>query len=1002
VLIKSSCDVSATMSVAAGNLRVAPEPPWPQWPLLGSMQDCHPSSANGTMRLRHPSIRPRGEQITFRFDGMPFVALEGETIAAALSASEIVAFRSTASGARRGLHCGMGACFDCVVTVDGRIGQRACLTKVTKGMQVTGAVPAVPRPLGHESAGEAAEEQTCDVLIVGGGPAGLSAAAVAAEARADVVVLDEHAATGGQYAKALADSHLDFAPDAQFRLGAALRQRALRADVRIETAAMAWGAFAPDEIAALVRGRAVVFRPRRIVLATGAHERPVPLPGWTLPGVMTTGALQTLVRAQRVCPGERVLIAGNGPLNFQLACELLSCGVKPVAVIEAAPRPGRASWRELRQMLRAAPDLWRDGLSMLMRLKRAGVPVLWSAQVSALVGDQRMRGAQVGDRRIEADVAALHLGFQPEVGLARALGIAHRFVDGGLGHLATETDEDGRTSLPHVFAIGDGAAVGGVRVAMARGRLAGAAAARDLGFTVPDEFSARAALRRALNFQDALWRLFQAPAFDANAIADDTIICRCEEVAAGRLRDELAGGLASLPALKKATRAGMGRCQGRFCAATVARLCPNAPDDWSFAAPRAPVRPVPASPLAFEAAEFVAPLLDPPATPVHLHQFPALPVELRHADVAVIGGGIAGLCTAYFLARNGADVLLIERDEAGMAAATANAGSLHVQLLSYDFNDDTPEDGGPAAHTLPLAPRSIALWKEIAATAGEDLGIRTEGGLMLAEDAAGLDWLRRKSAMERRWGIDSHVLGANELRDMAPALSDHLLGADFVAAEGFGDPLRGTMAVRKLAQRHGARLLQGADVCAIAHDGSAWHVQTSQGDVVAGRVVNATGPWAARIGRMVGLELPVTGTVQQVMVSDPGPPMTRHLIALANRHLSLKQQASGGFLVGGGWFGGFDPNTGRTYNLRRSMEGNLWVCARVLPALHGLHIVRTWTGINPAIDRAPLLGEAPGRPGFFNVVTANGYTLGPVVGCMTADAILHNEPVDPHYRLERF
>ena len=117
--------------------------------------------------------------------------------------------------------------------------------------------------------------------------------------------------------------------------------------------------------------------------------------------------------------------------------------------------------------------------------------------------------------------------------------------------------------------------------------------------------------------------------------------------------------------------------------------------------------------------------------------------------------------------------------------------------------------------------------------------------------------------------------------------------------------------------------------------------------ITAGRVVNATGPWAARIGRMVGLDLPVTGTVQQVIVTEPAPPLTRHLVALAHRHLSLKQQASGGFLVGGGWFGGFDPASGRTHNLRRSIEGNLWVCARVLPALRSLNIVRSWTGINP-------------------------------------------------------
>jgi glycine/D-amino acid oxidase-like deaminating enzyme len=714
---------------------------------------------------------------------------------------------------------------------------------------------------------------------------------------------------------------------------------------------------------------------------------------------MTTGSLQSLVRAQRVCPGERVLIAGSGPLNLQLACELLAGGVRPLAVIEAAPRPSPAAWRTVWAMARTAPDLVRDGFGMLWRLKRAGVPVLWSSSVTHLLGDDRVRSARVGRSSFEVDVVALNLGFQPETGLARALGARQLFVDIGLGHLATETDADGRTTVPGVFSVGDGAAVGGSRIAMAAGRLAGLAAARDLGLAAPDEPATRAALAHAAAFQGALWSLFRPP--PPADLSDDTIVCRCEEVTAGRLRRELAEGLASLPALKKATRAGMGRCQGRFCAATIARLCPDAPDDMAFAAPRAPLRPVPAAPLMFEAPEFEAPLLELPAPPLHLHRVPALPQETRRCDVLVIGGGLAGLCSAYFLARDGADVLLAERDEAGMAASTANAGSLHVQLLSYDFDDDTPEDGGQAAHTLPLAPRSIALWKEIAAEVGEDLGIRTEGGLMLAEDAAGLDWLRRKSAMERRWGIESHVLGANELRALAPARCSDKAGADFVPAEGYGDPLRGTMAVLKLARRAGVRLLRGAEVQAIARDGAAWQVQTTRGKVIAGRVVNAAGPWAAGIGRMVGIDLPVTGTVQQVIVTEPVPPMTRHLIALANRHLSLKQQASGGFLVGGGWFGGFDPAVGRTHNLRRSIEGNLWVCARALPVLRGLSFVRCWTGINPAIDRAPILGEVPRLPGFFNAVSANGYTLGPIIGRLTADAV-RGEAVNPHYGIARF
>jgi glycine/D-amino acid oxidase-like deaminating enzyme len=947
------------------------------------------------MRLTHRSIRPAGRGITFQFDGRRIDALDGETVGAALSAAGITTFRHNASGAPRGLFCGMGACFECVVTIDGRIGQRACMTRAIDGMTISGGFPATLTP--HDA--PAPDDDVCDVLVVGGGIAGLSAGIVAAGAGASVVILDERHAAGGQFAKPLAPSHADSAPDRQFRLGIDLRAQAESAGARLETDATVWGAFAPNEIAALVSGRSVTYRPSRLILATGAHEAPMPVPGWTLPGVLTTGGLQTLVRCQRVCPGRRVLIAGNGPLNLQLAGELLAAGVTPVAVLEAAPSPTTAAWRDLARMAMAAFDLVHDGWAMLRRLKQAGVPVLWDTIVESLDGDGRVQTAIAGRHRFEVDIVALNNGFQPEVNLARALGVPHRFVDRGAGYLVSEADADGRTAVPGVFTVGDGAALAGARVALARGRLAGLAAVRELGFSAPEDTGARTALARAEIFQDALWRLFAAPPV---VLADAAIVCRCEDVTAARLRAEVAGGLISLPALKKATRAGMGRCQGRFCAATIARLCPSSPEPNGFAAPRAPLRPVPAAALMREAPEFIAPLLSEAAPPVRLHAVPPLPVEQRRADVVVIGGGAAGLSTAYFLAKGGADVLLIDRDEAAMAASTANAGSLHVQLLSYDFNDDTPTDGGPAGHTLPLGPRSIGLWQDIASAAGEDLGIRINGGLMLAEDEASLAWLRRKSAMERRCGIDSHILGRNELRDLAPALSDRMIGADFVPAEGYGDPLRGMMALLRQARIQGVRLLRGADVQAIERTGNAWIIKTSKGTVTGRQVVNATGPWAARTGRMVGVDLPVTGTVQQVIVTEPAPPLTLHLVAIANRHLSLKQQATGGFLIGGGWFGGFDPGTGRTSTLRRNIEGNLWVCERALPSVNGLSIVRAWTGINPAIDRAPLLGEVPGLPGFYNTVTANGYTLGPVVGEITANAILYNEVIDPRYTMERF
>ncbi len=957
------------------------------------------------MRLTHRSIHPVESPVTIRFEGQPIQALPGETIAAALSAAGIVAFRETASGAKRGLHCGMGACFDCVVTVDGRIGRRACIEKVADGMVVSGAVPEILAPQAADPTGEDAEERPCDVLVVGAGPAGLAAAIAAAEAGATVIALDERDAPGGQYHKPLAPSHADAAPDAQFREGAALRRRALDAGVTITTGATVWGAFARDEVAAIVDTVAITFRPQRLILAPGAHERPVPLPGWTLPGVMTTGALQTLVRAQRVSPGARVVIAGNGPLNLQLACELLAGGVQVAAIVEAAPFPGLAGLRHAWTMLRSAAGLARQGLSYLATIKRAGVPMFWGSNVLALEGQECFAAALLatphGEQRIAADIVVLNLGFQPETGLARALDIPHRFVDIGLGHLATEADGEGRTALPGVFAVGDGASLGGSRIALAKGRAAGLAAARELGLIAPIDPLAMAEIARAETFQEALWTLFRPPG--PPAIADTTIVCRCEEVTAGRLRHEIAGGLVSIAALKKATRAGMGRCQGRFCAATIARLCPDAPVAEAFAAPRVPVKPVPAAALMFEVGEFEAPLLIAPTPNRRLVPITPSRAEPRHADIVIIGGGAVGLSTAYYLARDGADVLVIDRDEAGLAASTANAGSLHVQLIPYDFgNPNTPEDGGPAAHTLPLGPQSVALWKEIAADASEDFGISTPGGLVLADSPERLEWLRGKVALEHRYGIETEIIGANELRRLAPHLSDRMAGAVHCPGEGRIDPLRGTMALSRLAQSHGARMLKGAEVSAIARDGATWRVQTSKGEIRAGTVVNCAGPWGAVIGAMVGLDLPVTGTVQQVIVTEPAPRMVEGLVAMAGRHLSLKQQDSGGLLIGGGWYGSFSEADGRTRNLRRNIQGNLWVAAQALPALRALSIIRSWTGINTAVDRSPLLGDVPGLPGFFNAITANGYTLGPISGRITADAILHGTAVNPWYRIERF
>lgn len=950
------------------------------------------------MRLKHPNMRPAHAPVRLRFDGAEIEALAGETIAAALAASDIVSVRQARSGAPRGPFCGMGACFDCLVTVDGRPNQRACLTKVADGMDVLSepvAGPPVDAPV------VAAEEIACDVLVVGAGPAGLSAARDLARAGAAVIVADERLHAGGQFFKPLAPSqvaerrHLD----RQFRSGAALHEAVLQAGVRILGETTVWAAFSPTDVAAIVAGRSTLLRPRRLVLATGAYEQSLPVPGWTLPGVMTVGALQTLARSYRVAPGERIVIAGNGPLCLQTAAELLDGGANVVAVLESASRPGFGRLPEFLQAGWAAPSLLASGLGLVSRLK----PLLhWRRRVTRLLGDDRVHRVEAADLAVDADIVALGYGFSSSSELARSLGCRHRFVPRGSGSMETVTDADGRTSIAEVFAIGDGARFGGAQAAMAAGSIAAVAIARDLGLAAGEPRRARRNLSRAQRFQKALWRLFEAAPQQAAAIDSAAIVCRCEEVNAGMMREAMKAGHNTPAALKRATRAGMGRCQGRYCAPLIARLCSGEPGEFDLFAPRPPAKPVPIRALTVEQPEWTGHVDFVPPDMARPRETEMLPPET--VDTLVIGGGVAGSCAAYWLAHEGIDVTVVERDDVNLQASGANAGSLHVQLLAFDFVAGLPPAGNRAADTLPLGPASVALWQEIQRDTGEDLEIKVTGGLMLGESERDIEFLKGKIALERSRGIEAELIGANELRRMEPCIGEAAIAAEWCPGEGKINPLRGTYAVVAKAKELGARFRRGSDVRAIARDGAGWKVTTSRGEIRCGRIVNAAGPWAAQIAALVGVAIPVRAAPLQMIVTEPAAPTLTRLVAYAGRHLTLKQMSSGAFMIGGGWTAGLDETQKLSRALRASVEGNLWIASRAVPALGDLHAIRIWAGMNVNIDRAPILGEVPGLPGFYNCVSSNGYTLAPVLSRLTAEMITGRAtslPVEP-YSIRRF
>ncbi|MFK7828814.1 MAG: FAD-dependent oxidoreductase [Congregibacter sp.] len=575
------------------------------------------------MRIRQPGIARNGEGFTFSYDGEAIDACPGESIAAALIAANRVAFRETPTGERRGVFCGMGVCGECSVIVDGR-SRRACMEMAAPGISVE-RQPAL-RDLDNAEGSCDGDVQDWDrrkvrVLVIGAGPAGLAAARTAACSGADVLLVDERAKAGGQYFKqpGMGFDVDEARIDSQFREGLTLYRSALDAGVEFQFGATVWGAFPGGQVAIATATGNQLISAQRIVVSPGAYERPMPFPGWTLPGVMTTGAAQTLLRAYQTAPGQRVLVAGNGPLNLQVARELDAAGAEVVAVVELSRTPSLRNAADIFRMCLTSPGLVLNGVGHMASLARSRVQMLHQHMVVEARGDARVEGvsvARIDDQgmpvagseiRFAVDAVCLGYGFLAQSEIARALGAGHSLVEAAAA-LSIRRDEVGRSATaPEVFIAGDARGLGGARVAASQGALAGAEAARDLGY-LPEAAHGRLlhkhrrALARHRRFQTALWSIYDAPSQALAAADNDTVICRCESVTLGDLHAQLSTGAASIGAIKRETRAGMGRCQGRYCAGLVVQMVRESgaavtPEEGFFA-PRPPFKPMAIAELA--------------------------------------------------------------------------------------------------------------------------------------------------------------------------------------------------------------------------------------------------------------------------------------------------------------------------------------------------------------------------------------------------------------------
>ncbi|MDP3886227.1 FAD-dependent oxidoreductase [Hydrogenophaga sp.] len=452
---------------------------------------------------------------------------------------------------------------------------------------------------------------THDLLVIGAGPAGMSAALTAASHGLKTLVLDEQFRPGGQIYRNITDVPPSVAallgPD--YLHGQTITDRLTRSGVEVRFGAMVWDVARDLTVTAQKDGQSFQVRAPQVIAATGAMERASPVPGWTLPGVLNAGAAQIALKSASAVPAGRVVLAGSGPLLLLVACQLLDAGVSLAGIVETSPLANR--WHALRHLPAAlgAPSYLAKGVRMLWRLRRSGVPMFSAATCLRVEGRERAQSlaftAGGSEHRLDADVVLLHHGVVPNTQLSRLLRLEHDWEPVQLAW-RPRVDAWGETSLAGFRIAGDGASIAGALAAEPTGVIAALGAARALDRLSADDAELRAtsvrrALAQQLRIRPFLETLYRPPQWLSDP-TDETVVCRCEEVTAGRIREMARLGCQGPNQTKFFSRCGMGPCQGRMCGLTVTQILATelgkSPTEVGAYHIRAPLKPVPLASIA--------------------------------------------------------------------------------------------------------------------------------------------------------------------------------------------------------------------------------------------------------------------------------------------------------------------------------------------------------------------------------------------------------------------
>ncbi len=454
------------------------------------------------------------------------------------------------------------------------------------------------------------------LIVIGAGPGGLCAATTAANLGMDVLVLDEQPSPGGQIYRGITNTSPEKSAllGADYQRGADLVKAFAASGAKYLPNATIWSLNSRRQIGILHHGQASIIEAERVIIASGAMERPVPFPGWTLPGVMNAGAAQILLKTAGIVPANGTVIAGIGPLPLLVAWQYLRAGVSVKAVLELSPVSN--FWRAAPLLPRAlgAGNYISRGLKYTLDLHRGGIPIYYGISRLQAQGDKQVEAVAYGwdipgvnrHEMIATDNLLVHFGVIPRTNLTKAAGCQHIW-DHGQQCWRPQVDMWGNTNVPGIMVVGDNAGIGGALSAKHSGRLAALESARSLHLINSQQRDRQGQddlqwMQKDLGVRPFLEALYRLPDSLLIPPDDHTLVCRCEEISAGQIRQAVREGHRDPNQVKFYLRCGMGPCQGRQCAPTVAHIiadeskCPVS--DYTPFRVRPPIRPLSIAQLA--------------------------------------------------------------------------------------------------------------------------------------------------------------------------------------------------------------------------------------------------------------------------------------------------------------------------------------------------------------------------------------------------------------------